>query len=126
MKFPKLQWSEIKKQEWFIFLSINVFFPWAMSLFILISYNYVFRWVVAIFCIVLILSANIYRIRKGQGLKKWYIAIIILNLLSFLVVSSFSFFSSLDFWVLRIAIFLDVHFGDGILTGWPYETTPLW
>lgn len=124
-KLQKLQehmtLQSMLKQEWFVFLSINVFFPFAALVFLLISREQTFRLVSVLTVAALILVANIHRIAKGKKLKKLYIVICFLNVLSFPFASGLSFSTTIETWILNISTLYEMTLGDGYGYGWPYE-----
>lgn len=90
-----LQTHNWVKQEWFIFLAINVLFPFTSSLFFVISREYYFRVISILAISALIFLDNRKRIRKNNYMKIPYIIISILNLLSLFLLSNMSFATSI-------------------------------
>jgi len=102
MKVFSTELPEWTKREPAIFLAINVAFPFSVLLLAQIFREPVFRWVTALTVIALMLWANIHRIRRGQSMKRLYIAILILNVLSFPFGGGISFVTTIDVWILTI------------------------
>lgn len=113
--------GELRRKEWFIFLSTNVFFPYIAVLFLQISHNFYFRNIAVLTFAFIILGANIHRIRFAQRLKKIYIVIAILNVLSVPFSGGISFFTTLNIWVFNAFDLYDMTLGDGYRRGWPFE-----
>lgn len=122
MKEPLLDiWKKLKRQEWFIFLSINVLFPYACIPFLMISHDHLFRLISVLTIASVLLLANIYRIQQTKTLRKLYISIAILNVLSFPFAGDMSFATALDMWALNMATIYEITLGDGHARGWPFE-----
>lgn len=61
----------------------------------------------------IMLAANIYRMRKGQGFKKLYFTIMILNVVSVPFGGGMSFFTTMHYWPLTLVSYYEILFGDG-------------
>lgn len=113
------------EKEWFMFLAINVFFPYLMVGFLQVFSLPTFRLISVLTCIVLILAANIHRIRKGKSLKALYVTIATLNVLSFPFTSGMAFSTSIITWIIALANYYEMIWGDGYGTpgwhGWPFQ-----
>ena len=120
MKIFSIEFKSLLKQEWFIFLSINIFFTYAALIFLLISREETFRLISVLTFAVMILAGNIHRIVKGRRLKALYVMIAVLNVLSFPLAGGMSFSTTINFWPVIIASIYEITFGDGYGYGWPY------
>lgn len=123
MKIFSIEFKNLLRQEWFIFLSVNVFFPYAALIFLLISREETFRLISVLIFAVLILAGNIHRIVKGSRLKALYLIIAVLNVLSFPLAGGLSFSTTLEIWILNISTLYEMTLSDGVMRGWPHEIT---
>ena len=123
MKIFSIEFKNLPKREWFIFLSINVFLPYAALIFLLVSREETFRFVSVLTFALLILAGNIHRIVKGHHLKALYVMVSVLNVLSFPLAGGMSFSTTLEIWALNISTLYEITLGDGVMSGWPHEIT---
>lgn len=87
--------KKYNKNEWFVFLTINVFLPFIILLLLQISDNFYVRFICVLGVQAALLFLNILRIRRGRSIKWLYAIIIVLNILVLVFLSNLSFSTSI-------------------------------